>query len=190
MGLEALVRGNSYGAYIGDLAKKAVSGITTFAQEIFVSNRPSKTAKDLLSYCIVPADSRFAAKLSCGLKSDVTLNEFKLLITNCSAIQVVDEICKVFESEAAYGWCGNFRVCTLKYNGPINACFNETLTATVPSCLPPSDDYLIPIYVIAGFAAVGALAVTAGACYSKREAITDKICSLFKCCNRGYRTIE
>ncbi len=174
MSLDALARVGSYfGSYLSLSSKGTVQATV-------------KTAKLALCYCMYPPGSKFAAQLSCPDNSGITLKEFQQLVTNCSAQQIGDNFCTDFEQKTVYGECR--AICTLQYNGSLNSCFDETLRATVPSCAPPDTNPLTSLYIVGGF---GATVLCAGlfVCCIKKEAITNKIKSLFSCCSRRGRYV-
>ncbi len=125
LGLSQVVKNTS--------AKKAADEVVTLVRGALSTANVDK--QDLpFSYCLYPAGLTQASKVMC-VTTDVALNEFKILVQNCSATRAPDQACASLANAMPYGECGNRAYCNLLYNGPINSCFNDALNATVPSCL-------------------------------------------------------
>ncbi len=177
-------------APIEAVVKKAANAVTTFTQGIFTQffGKNEVVARNSFSYCLYPAGSKLAAKLSCGINTDLLLQEFIALVTNCTAQQVQDDLCKYFQAKISYGGCS--KVCTLEYNGLLDTCFNQTLHATLPSCTPPGTS-LISLYIAGGVILFsGAVVGGVSLCVLKKDALIEKIRTVFRCCCKtGYTKV-
>lgn len=138
------------------------------------------------TYCI-SAVSNQVSQLMC-YDPAVALSELQVLVKSCNATLEPITSCTDLAKAASYGVCGNRPACVLRYNGPIDTCFNEALNQTVASCVSPTTapatSSLLPLAIILPLA--GATAVVGFLCWRYRSKITEL---WNRCCHGGYQKL-